>query len=42
MYLQTKVNEQIVPLIVSDNEKENFICQNVQSVQYVHIEIDIL
>ena len=27
MFLQTKVNEQIRPLIVSDKEKENYICQ---------------
>ena len=30
MFQQTKVNEKTRPLIVSDKEKENCICQNVQ------------
>ena len=34
MYLQTKINEQLRPLIVSDKEKENYICQNVQNLSY--------
>ena len=34
MFLQTKVNEQIRPLIVSDKEMENYICQNVQNLSY--------
>ena len=38
MYLQTKPNEQIKPLIFSHKENENCICQNGQG----HIEIDIL
>ena len=33
-YLQTKPNEQIRPLIFSDKEKENCICQNDQNLSY--------
>ena len=34
MFQQTKVNEKTRPLIVSDKEKENYICQNVQNLLY--------
>ena len=34
MYLQTKQNEQIRPLIFSDKEKEYCICQNGQNLLY--------
>ena len=34
MYLETKVNEQIRCLTVSNKEKENCICQNVQNLSY--------
>ena len=34
MYLQTKISEQIQPLIVSDKEKEKCICKTVQILSY--------
>ena len=34
MFQQTKVNEQTRPLIASDKEKENCICQNVQNLSF--------
>ena len=34
MFQRTKVNEKTRPLIVSDKEKENCICQNVQNLSY--------
>ena len=34
MYLQTNLNEQIRPFIVSDKEKENYICSNGQNLSY--------
>ena len=34
MFQQTKVNETTKPLIVSEKERENCICQNVQNLSY--------
>ena len=34
LFQQTKVNEKTRPLIVSDKERENCICQNVQNLSY--------
>ena len=34
MFQQTKVNEKTRPLLVSDKERENCICQNVQNLSY--------
>ena len=34
MFQQTKVHEKTRPLIVSDKERENCICQNVQNLSY--------
>ena len=39
MYLQTKVNEQLRPLIVSDKEQEMTFAK---MFRIFHIEIDIL